>query len=75
MPAKSNQYKHLVDKWTNKHREIQKDIFNEHGNVFDWLTTNSKQLAIGSAAGLFLLSTPIIPQIKTSFYATIYLEI
>ncbi len=70
MPAKSNQYKHLVDKWTNKHREIQKDIFKKHGNVFDWLTTNSQQLAVGSVAGLFLLSTPIIPQIKTSFYAT-----
>jgi len=70
MPAKSNQYKQLVDKWTNKHRDVQKDIFDKHGNVFEWLTTNSKQLAIGSAAGLFLLSTPIIPQIKTSFYAS-----
>lgn len=70
MPAKSNQYKHLADKWTAKHREVQKDIFRKHGNVFDWLTTNSQQLAIGSVAGLFLLSSPIIPQIKTSFYAS-----
>lgn len=67
MPNKSVHYKHLLEKWTKKHRELQSEIFQKHAQAFDWLSNNSKQLALGSAAGIFLLTSPIIPQIPSSF--------
>lgn len=67
MPKSSVHYKHLVQKWTKKHKDLQKEIFDKHKDAFQWLESNSKQMAIGSLAGLFLLTSPIIPQIQTSF--------
>lgn len=67
MPTQSAHYKHLVQKWTKKHKDLQKEIFTKHKDAFEWLETNSKQIAVGSLAGLFLLTSPIIPQIPASF--------
>lgn len=68
MDAKpSLHYKHLAEKWINKHKKLQKDIFEKHKDAFEWLEENSKQLAVGSIAGLFLLTSPIVPKIPTSF--------
>lgn len=67
---KSNHYQHLLKKWTNKHKKLQREIFDKHKDAFEWLENNSKQLAVGSAAGLFMLTSPIIPQIPASFSAT-----
>lgn len=69
MPTRSVHYSHLLKKWTEKHKKLQKEIFDKHKDAFEWLEDNSKQLAIGSAAGIFLLTSPIIPQIPSSFSA------
>lgn len=61
MPKKKNngQYEHLKKIWTDKHKELQKDLFDKHKDAFEWIETNSKQLAVGSFAGLYLLTAPI----------------
>lgn len=60
-------YEHLKKVWTKRHKELQKEIFEKHKDSFDWLSQNSKQFAVGSLAGLFLLTSPIIPKIPTDF--------
>ena len=60
-------YKHLKTVWSKRHKELQKEIFEKHKDSFEWLSNNSKQLAVGSLAGLFLLTSPIIPKIPTAF--------
>ncbi len=60
-------YKHLEKVWTKRHKELQKEIFEKHKESFEWLSENSKQFAVGSLAGLFLLTSPIIPKIPTAF--------
>jgi hypothetical protein len=61
MPKKKNsgQYEYLRKIWTEKHRKIQKELFDKHKNAFEWIEANSKQLAVGSFAGLYLLTAPI----------------
>ena len=60
MPSKnSTNYQYLRDKWTKKHRDLQKNIATKHKKSFEWLSTNSKQLAVGSLGGLILLASPV----------------
>lgn len=61
------QYEHLKKVWTKRHKELQKEIFENHKDSIDWLSQNSKQFAVGSLAGLFLLTSPIVPKIPTAF--------
>ncbi|MCL5432993.1 MAG: hypothetical protein M1524_02660 [Patescibacteria group bacterium] len=65
MASKKGQYyKSLKDKWVDRHREIQKKLWDKHSESLHWLASNSKQLAVGSAAALALMkpvSTPAIP--------------
>src|ERR1035437_9998019 len=69
MPAKgdSSHYQFLARKWTDRHRELQSKIFTEHEDSFKWLADNSKQLIVGSLAGILLLNTPIIDKIPQAF--------
>ena len=55
----NNNYKFLRDKWTKRHGEIQKQIVKKHRKSFEWLSQNSKQLAVGSLGSLMLLTTPV----------------
>lgn len=55
----NNNYKYLADKWTKKHQDLQKQIAKKHKKSFDWLSDNSKQLAVGSLSGLLLLTSPM----------------
>ncbi|MGA2967703.1 MAG: hypothetical protein ABSD69_00830 [Candidatus Levyibacteriota bacterium] len=64
MPAKSFQYKLLAEKWTNRHRSLQTEIFEKHQDAFKWLADNSKQLAVGSLASIFLLASPAAAKIS-----------
>lgn len=66
---KSIHYQKLLEKWTKKHKDLQKEIFDKHKDAFEWLESNSKQLAVGSIAGIFMLTNPIVPQIPASFLA------
>lgn len=60
-------YEHLREKWTKRHRQLQNEIFDKHKDSFEWLVNNSKQLTIGTLAGIFLLTSPIVPKIQTAF--------
>jgi hypothetical protein len=71
MPNKkgNSQYKLLAEKWSNRHRNLQTEIFNKHKDTFKWLVDNSKQLAVGSLASIFLLASPAaakIPALSTA---------
>lgn len=61
MNPANNNYKFLAEKWTEKHRGLQKDIAKKHKKSFEWLSNNSKQLAVGSLSGLMLLTAPVKP--------------
>lgn len=52
---KNNNYKFLKEKWTNRHREIQKSLIDKHSKSFEWLSQNSKHLALSSLGSLLLL--------------------
>lgn len=68
MPIKNSfHYDFLKDKWTKRHKILQEEIFQKHKESLDWFLNNSKQMTIGSLAGLFLLTSPIIPKIPTAF--------
>ena len=70
MPNKSSRsYVHLKKLWTKKHEDLQKELFTKHKDAFDWLESNSKQLIVGSAAGLYLLTSPILSEIPHTFEA------
>jgi len=64
---KNSHYKYLKGKWTDRHRKIEAEIFSKHKTSFEWFINNSKQLAVGTLAGIFLLTSPIIPKIETAF--------
>jgi len=71
MPKKnSRQYEHLRNVWAKKHKDLQTELFSKHKDAFDWLEANSKQVVVGSAAGLYLLTSPIVAQIPQSFTAS-----
>lgn len=55
----SPNYQYLADKWTKRHKELQKNIAKKHSDSFKWLADNTKQLAVGSLGSLVLLTSPI----------------
>jgi len=59
-------YQFLAKKWTDRHRELQGKIFAKHEDSFKWLADNSKQLVVGSLAGIMLLTSPILDKIPQS---------
>ncbi len=60
MPGKNqSSYQFLKEKWSSRHVELQKNLFKKHKDSVDWLTTNTKQLALGSLSGLMLLAAPV----------------
>jgi hypothetical protein len=72
MPNKkvNPQYKHLAEKWTNRHRILQTEIFDKHKDAFKWISDNSKQLAVGSLASIFLLASPAVNKVPDFISST-----
>ena len=64
-------YEYLRKQWTKKHRELQREIFDKHKDSFEWFVNNSRQLTIGTLAGIFLLTSPIVPKIQTAFSSNV----
>ena len=67
----NNQYQFLKDKWVKKHKSLQKSLSEKHRSSFQWLSENSKQLALGSLGGLMILTSPVNngfigPQVKVA---------
>ncbi|MEX2007303.1 MAG: hypothetical protein WD992_00850 [Candidatus Levyibacteriota bacterium] len=54
----STHYHHLKEKWTKRHRELQKNLLEKHADSLHWLSQNSKQLMVSSLGGLLLLAAP-----------------
>lgn len=69
MPKKKNNpyYEQLKDAWVARHKQLQKEIFTEHAEIFEDLMNGSKNLAVGSLAGIFMLTSPVVPKIPTNF--------
>ena len=57
----------LKQQWTKRHQDLSYEIFKNHKESFEWLTENFKQLTVGSLAGLFLLTQPVIAKVPTAF--------
>ncbi len=57
----SAHYEYLRDKWTKKHKDLQFTLSKKHKKSFEWLATNTKQLAMGSLGSLILLASPMQP--------------
>lgn len=55
----NNQYQFLKDRWVKKHKSLQKTLSEKHRSSFQWLSENSKQLALGSLGGLMILTSPL----------------
>jgi hypothetical protein len=68
MPIKkgSSHYQLLADKWTNRHRKLQREIFDKHRDAFSWFVDSSKRLTVSSLVSLFLLSTPIVSKLPST---------
>lgn len=55
----NNQYQFLKDRWVKKHKSLQKTLSEKHRSSFQWLSENSKQLALGSLGGLMILTSSL----------------
>lgn len=72
MPSKNgSNYEFLRDKWIKKHKDLQASLVKKHKDSFEWLSNSTKQLTLGSLAGLTILTAPIAsgnigPQVKVA---------
>jgi len=69
MPEKKKNlhYEILSKKWIKRHKDLQKNLFTKHKTAFEWFLYTSKQFTVGSLAGIFLLTAPIVPAIPAAF--------
>ena len=65
-------YHHLRRKWTEKHKSLQKNLWEKHGKALDWAIANSKHVAVGTLGGLMMLATPVAGSLTTSPAALSY---
>lgn len=47
-------YEHLKNKWQDRHREIQKEILEKHGETFHWLSHHLRNFSVGAIGALLL---------------------
>jgi hypothetical protein len=66
----SSHFVKLKKKWIAKHQNLSKEVFGSHKQAFQWLSSSSKQLTVGSLAGLFLLTQPIATKVPFAFSQT-----
>ncbi len=52
-------YKKLRDKWVQRHRKLSKKLWEKHAPTLAWLSNQSKNFAVGSAAAALLLTSPV----------------
>lgn len=58
---KNTHYHKLRSKLVDKHRRIQKDVWDKHGAALTHFIHNTKQLALGGVGTLALLTSPTTP--------------
>lgn len=52
-------YQHLSDRWKARHQDLQRKLWDKHGESLRWLSNNYRQLVSGSLGGLMLLTGQI----------------
>jgi len=52
-------YKDLSNRWRARHQDLQKKLWDKHGESLRWLANNYRQLISGSLGGLMLLTGQI----------------
>jgi hypothetical protein len=68
-------YKHLSDKWRVRHQNVQKRLWNKHGESLGWLSSNFRQLISGSLGGLMLLTGQLSNSLPVSHAAKIQVPV
>ncbi len=54
---KKSHYEKLAKKIIRRHAKLQKDLLKKHTELVDWVSQNSKQVAIGSLGSIILISS------------------
>jgi len=55
----------LKGKIEERHQEIKDTLATKHKDAFEWLATNTAQLAAGAMSGVMLLSAPVMPMLSS----------
>lgn len=58
MHTSSTHYKKLHARWSKRRSSLRKSVWEKHKDSLSWLKGRISQIAIGSAAGMLLLSAP-----------------
>ncbi len=54
----NSHYRNLKEKWTARHKNLQKTLIEKHKDSLEWLSKNSKQIMVSSLGGLLILASP-----------------
>lgn len=54
-------YEILRNKWIKKHKDLQKNLWEKHGNALNHFANSVTQIAAGSLGGIMLLTSPVVP--------------
>ncbi len=65
---KNDHYKKLRKAWTEKHRTLQKDLWEKHGGHFERIKLGQKKALAGSLAGMIMLTQPITTGLLTETF-------
>ena len=52
-------YEYLKNKWTDKHKELEKSLWEKHVESLNWLGTQVKYATVGSVGTFLLMATPV----------------
>lgn len=52
------QFDYLKEKWEEKHKIVQENLWKKHGETLNWFAENTRNLALGSMSSVLLLSGP-----------------
>ncbi|OGH10200.1 MAG: hypothetical protein A2152_02530 [Candidatus Levybacteria bacterium RBG_16_35_6] len=63
-PKHKPHYKHLSEKWTKRNENYIEKLMRDHKDSFEWLVKSTKQIAVSSLAGLFIISSPLIMKLN-----------
>ena len=66
--GKKSRYHKLRKKWVARHETTQQQLWQKHGDVFQWAATNAKHLAATTFGSLIFLATPMMGTAMPSPY-------
>lgn len=57
--SQSSHFQRLKEKWIVRHNNLQKEFWKKHKRSLKWVKDNTKEIMLGSATGLLMLSHPV----------------